>query len=42
MDYLNVVLELSADAGSEIPERGYGRLATLDACIDYLVRQSHT
>jgi acyl carrier protein len=35
-DYLNVLIELHARLGVEIPEADYGRVATLDALVGYL------
>jgi acyl carrier protein len=37
MDFLNFVIGLHKVLHVEIPERDYGRLATLAGCIDYLV-----
>jgi acyl carrier protein len=36
MDILNFVVALHGDLGVEIPEADYPRLATLDACVEYL------
>lgn len=36
MDYLNFVIALHVALGVEIPEADYPRLATLEACVDYL------
>jgi acyl carrier protein len=36
MDVLNFVVGLHTALGIEIPEADYGKLATLDACVDYL------
>ncbi|HEU4367509.1 MAG TPA: acyl carrier protein [Methylomirabilota bacterium] len=36
MDVLNFVVGLHGALGIEIPESDYPRLATLDACVDYL------
>jgi acyl carrier protein len=36
MDILNFVVGLHAALGVEIPEADYPRLATLDACAEYL------
>jgi acyl carrier protein len=36
MDLLNVVVALHASLGVDIPEADYPRLATLDACVEYL------
>ncbi len=35
-DFLNVLIELHARLGVEIPEADYGRLGTLDALLGYL------
>jgi len=36
MDFLNFLIALDKQLGIDIPERDYGQLATLDACVDYL------
>ena len=36
MDALNFVIGLHAALGVDIPEADYPRLATLDACVEYL------
>jgi len=36
MDLLNVVVGLHAALGVDIPETDYPRLATLDACVEYI------
>ena len=36
MDFLNFVIGLHKELHVEIPERDYGRLATLAGCIEYL------
>jgi len=36
MDLLNFVVGLHAALDVDIPERDYGRLTTLDACVAYL------
>jgi acyl carrier protein len=36
MDVLNVVVALHDALGVDIPEADYARLATLDACVEYL------
>jgi acyl carrier protein len=36
MDFLNFVIGLHQELRVEIPERDYGRLATLVGCIEYL------
>lgn len=40
MDVLNLVVGLHAALGIDIPEADYGRLTTLDACVDYLDARS--
>jgi acyl carrier protein len=40
MDLLNFVVGLHAALGIDIPERDYGRLVTLDACIAYLAERN--
>jgi acyl carrier protein len=36
MDFLNFIIGLHNQLHVEIPERDYGRLATLEGCVDYL------
>jgi acyl carrier protein len=36
MDFLNFLIALDNQLHVDIPERDYGRLTTLDACVDYL------
>jgi acyl carrier protein len=36
MDFLNFVIALHKALGIEVPERDYGKLTTLEACVDYL------
>jgi acyl carrier protein len=36
MDFLNFLIALDKTLHVDIPERDYGKLTTLDACIDYL------
>jgi acyl carrier protein len=36
MDFLNFVIGLHEATGADIPEADYGKLATLDACAEYL------
>jgi acyl carrier protein len=38
MDLLNFVIAVHAALRVEIPEADYPKLATLDGCVDYLVR----
>jgi acyl carrier protein len=37
MDFLNFLISLSKELQVEVPERDYGRLSTLNGCIDYLL-----
>lgn len=39
MDFLNFLIALDKQLHVDIPERDYGRLTTLDACVDYLSAQ---
>jgi acyl carrier protein len=36
MDFLDIVMELRKRYGVQVPEEDYGRLATLQGCVDYL------
>jgi acyl carrier protein len=36
MDFLNFLIALDKELQVDIPERDYGQLTTLEACIDYL------
>ena len=36
MDFLDVIMELRKRYGVEVPEADYGKLGTLNACVDYL------
>ena len=36
MDFLDVIMELRKRYGVEVPEADYGKLSTLNACVDYL------
>ena len=38
MDFINFVVELDERLGVAVPEGDYGRLATLDGCVEYLER----
>jgi acyl carrier protein len=42
MDFLNFVIGLHEELKVEIPERDYGRLATLAGCVDYLATALHS
>ena len=36
MDFLDIVMELRKKYKVEVPDADYGKLATLNSCIDYL------
>ena len=36
MDFLNFLIAVDKELHIEIPERDYGKLGTLDACVAYL------
>ena len=36
MDFINFVVALDAGVGLDVPEGDYGRLSSLDACVEYL------
>ena len=36
MDFINFVATLDQALGVDVPESEYGRLATLDSCVEYL------
>lgn len=36
MDFLDIVMELRKQYNVEVPEDEYGKLATLDGCVEYL------
>jgi acyl carrier protein len=36
MDFINFVITMDEALGVDVPESEYGRLATLDDCVDYL------
>jgi acyl carrier protein len=38
MDFLNIVVEINARTGIEIPERDYPKLSTLNDAVGYLLR----
>jgi len=40
MDFLNFLIALDKQLHIDIPERDYGQLGTLDACVDYLAARS--
>jgi acyl carrier protein len=39
MDFLTFLEALAERTGVEIPESDYDQVATLDGCVDYVVRQ---
>jgi hypothetical protein len=39
MDFISFVVILDKALGVDVPESEYGRLATLDACVDYLAER---
>ncbi len=38
MDFLNFLIALHAEFGVDVPEADAGKLATIDACVDYLAQ----
>jgi acyl carrier protein len=36
MDFLNFTIGMHKAFGVEVPEQDYRKLATLDACVDYV------
>jgi acyl carrier protein len=40
MDFLNFLVALSNELRVEVPEADYGKLATLDACVEYLTSRA--
>ena len=38
MDFLNFLIALHSEFGVDVPEADAGRLATIDACVDYLAQ----
>ena len=36
MDFLDVVMEIRKRYGFDVPESDYGKLGTLNSCVDYL------
>lgn len=41
MDFLNFMIAIHEVTGIEVPERDYGKLATLDAVLDYLLSKAN-
>jgi acyl carrier protein len=42
MDFLNLMLAIERALGVSVPETEYGKLDTLDAMVEYLVRRGAT
>jgi acyl carrier protein len=42
MDFLNFLIALDKQLHIDIPERDYGQLATLDACVKYIAERAST
>ena len=40
MDFLNFVIALHEELRIEIPEADYPKLASLNACVEYLIKKS--
>lgn len=40
MDFINFVVALDEALHIDVPESDYGRLTTLDACVDYLAARA--
>jgi acyl carrier protein len=38
MDFLNFLIALHSEFGVDVPEADAGKLATIDACVDYLAQ----
>lgn len=38
MDFLNFLIALHHEFGVDVPESDAGKLATIDACVDYLAQ----
>ena len=38
MDFLNFLIALHQEFGVDVPEADAGKLATVDACVDYLAQ----
>ena len=38
MDFLNFLIALHQEFGVDVPEADAGKLATIDACVDYLAQ----
>ncbi|MBL0884824.1 acyl carrier protein [Myceligenerans indicum] len=39
MDLLNLAIGLFQATGTEVPERDYGRIVTVDGCVGYLMER---
>lgn len=42
MDFLNFLIALDKQVHIDIPERDYGQLNTLDACVEYLLARQQS
>lgn len=42
MDFLNFLIALDKEVHIDIPERDYGQLNTLDACVEYLLARQQS
>ena len=40
MDFLNFMIALRRALGVDVPEADYGKLRTLDACVDYFASRT--
>ena len=40
MDFLNFIVALHHDLGVDVPERDYGKLATLESSVSYLLAKA--
>lgn len=41
MDILNLAIGLFQATGTEVPERDYGQIVTVDGCVGYLTRSTN-
>jgi acyl carrier protein len=41
MDFLNFIIGLDERTGVNVPERDYGKLGTIDACVAYISERLH-
>jgi len=40
MDFLNFLVALHKSLGTDVPERDYAKLATLESCVEYLIAKT--